>query len=315
LRGKKTIPHDTRRLMLSACHGYIGWAELKAGRKIEAFAELDRAIELYPHGLPVLRLYFDALLKDYLDSKTTSRAQAAKIADAYIAVVNVNPSVLLTHVFAVVPILADNGEKAAAREIIAAWYKLANIVHSLRRGDEQQQAVNMDGLWRYNALFPRLLASRVKAAMQSQVAEADLTQLELRMTAAAQRAEAARLAAKKGWIFWPRKKTATRELVAAVLAESGYARGRIVYAHIRAGFVHWLNAPTEVRVLYLRKAARMAMRGEVREALFRIQQWSTFSKWSQGAAMNARRRRAPMLARLRLILNRMRLRARRGRRP
>ena len=313
LRGKKTIRHDTRCIILSACHGYIGWAELKAERKDAGLAELRKAINIYEHGLPTLRLYFDALLKEFLDSQTTSHAQAAQIADAYFAVANVNPSVLLTHVFAVVPILADNGEKEAAREVIAAWYKLANIVHSLRRDDEQKLAVRMDALWRYNALFPKPLTVRVKAAMKSDAATADLTQLELRMTAAAQRAEAAKTAARKESLLWLRKKITTRELVAAVLAESGYARGHVVYAHIRAGFVHWLNAPADVKILYVRKAARMAMRGEVREALFRIQQWSTFSKWSQGVAMNPCPRRAPVWARLRLLL--LRLRAGSHRRP
>lgn len=308
LRGMKTIRHDTRRLVLSACHGYIGWAELKADRKDEAFAELDKAIKLYPHGLPVLRLYFDALLKDYLNSKTTSRALAANIANAYFAVVNVNPSVLLTHVFAVVPILADNGEKEAAREVIAAWYKLANIVHSLRQEDETQLAVRMDALWRYNALFPKLLGSRVTAAMQSDAATADLTQLELRMTAAAQRDATA----KKVSLLWQRKKVATRELVAAVLAESGYTRGHVVYAHIRAGFVDWLKAPFDVKILYVRKALRMILRGEFGEAMFRIQQWSTYSKWSRGAAMNARPRRSPVFARLRLLLLSLRTRQRKG---
>jgi hypothetical protein len=86
-------------------------------------------MELYPHGLPTLRLYFDTLLRLAADAGKLTPALASDLAEAFIGVVNINPSILLTHVYTIVPILADNGERQAARDILAAWHRLANIIH------------------------------------------------------------------------------------------------------------------------------------------------------------------------------------------
>ena len=90
-----------------------------------------------------------------------------------------------------------------------------------------------------------------------------------------------------------------------MLGQSGYTRGRVGYSQIRAAFVDWLKAPAGVKLLYVQKAVRMILRGEFGEALFRIQQWSTYSKWSRGAGMNARPKRQPTLFRFRLMLIRL----------
>src|ERR1700688_1293656 len=292
LRSVKALEHSTRRIILSACHGYIGWAKLKAGRGAEGLAQLKQAITVYPHGLPVLRLYFDTLLQKFLDSDKPSRRETAEIADAFVAAVNVNPSILLTHLFVIVPILADNGERRAARDVIAAWYRLANIVHSLRSGDEREQNARMDLLWDYRALFPTVLIGRIKAALKDGAATHDLTQLESRLFEASKRSEIAEKTTK----LWPwaarisrrSSRVKTRDLLAAILAESGYALGRrVVYSNIRRGFLIWLRVPSDIKLLYLHKAYRMVMRGEIREMLLRVQQWSVFSKWSKGDALNA----------------------------
>ena len=104
-----------RDIILAACHGYVGWAKLKNRDTAGGLAWLKRAMELYPHGLPTLRLYFDTLLRLSAEAGKLTPALASDLAEAFIAVVNINPSILLTHVYTIVPILADNGERQAAQ--------------------------------------------------------------------------------------------------------------------------------------------------------------------------------------------------------
>src|SRR5262249_36328034 len=154
LAGKKTLAHGSRDIILSACHGYIGWARLKRKDLTAGLESLKRAIDLYPYGLPTLRLYFDTLLQLSAQVGTLTPALAADLADAFVAVINVNPSILLTHVYTVVPILADNGEHRTARAVLAAWHQLANVVHRLRQDDERHQINLVAILWNYRSLLP-----------------------------------------------------------------------------------------------------------------------------------------------------------------
>jgi hypothetical protein len=283
LRSKKTIEYDTRRIILSACYGFIGWADLKADRRAEGLARLKRAIVVYPHGLPVHRLYFDALLHQFLDADSPSKADASDLADAFIAVVNINPSILLTHVFVIVPLLADNGERRAAKDVIAAWYRLANIVHSLRSRSKKQQS--MDVLWNYRSLFPTVLTQRIEAALKDDARVIDLTQLEAQLVEAARRD---RIAAKTRKLWpWRSMPKMSKKVVAAILAENEFVQDHIVLSSIGRGFSVWLGAPLDVKILYMRKAWQLALRGEIKEVFLRVQQWSSFSKWSKGEALNA----------------------------
>ena len=123
------------------------WAKLKNRDTAGGLAWLKYAMELYPHGLPTQRLYFDTLLRLSAEAGKLTPALASDLAEAFIAVVNINPSILLTHVYTIVPILADNGERQAAKDILAAWHRLANIVHKLRTDDEKHQLALLAILW------------------------------------------------------------------------------------------------------------------------------------------------------------------------
>src|SRR5262249_52146712 len=180
LAQRKTLDHSTRDVVLAACHAYIGWARLKRKDTAAGLANLQRALEIYPHGLPTLRLYFDTLLRISAEAGKLTSALAADLADAFIAVVNVNPSILLTHVYTMVPILADHGERQAAREVLAAWHRLANIVHRLRTDDEKHELALLAILWDYRSLLPRTLIHRIEEGLWDEQAMTELTQLERR---------------------------------------------------------------------------------------------------------------------------------------
>jgi len=287
LRSAKKLRHGTRRIMLSACHGYVGWALLKSGRATEGLARLKQAIAIYPYGLPVLRLYFDTLLERFLASTEAPATEAANLADAFFAVVNVNPSILLTHSVVVVPLLADHGEAAAAKEVLAAWYRLANIVHSLRVDDEKQQRTRMDVICNYRALFPSVLRQRINATLRRDAPNIELTQLESRLAEAITRSRDSKKLARI-W-RWKDTRAVSRDQLKSILVSTGYAQGQVAFAKIPHAMSIWLWTPMDVKMLYLKKAYRMAVRGDVKEMLLRIQQWSTVSKWSKGEAMNAPR--------------------------
>jgi hypothetical protein len=281
LRRQKVLPYSTRDIILSACHGYVGWARLKRRDAAGGLASLKQGIELYPPGLPMLRLYFDTLLRLSAEAGKLTSALAADLADAFIAVVNINPSILLTHVYTIVPILADNGERQAARDVLTAWHRLANIVHKLRTDDEKHQLALLAILWEYRTLLPGTLLDRIDEGLWDLEAARDLTQLERRFV------EVARTAPEKKRTWWARRarQATTADHVARLLAESGYGQERVAARNIRRALALWRRAPADVRKIYLKKTYRMVARGQVMHALRRIQQWSAVSKWSRDQAM------------------------------
>jgi hypothetical protein len=287
LRDRKILAHSTRDIILAACHGYVGWARLKRRDTAGGLASLKYATELYPHGLPMLRLYFDTLLRLSADVGKLTPVLASDLAEAFIAVANINPSILLTHVYTIVPILADNGERQAARDVLAAWHRLANIIHKLRTDDEKQQLALLAILWDYRSLLPSALLDRIDEGLWDLEAMQGLTQLERRLI------EVARTAPERKRKWWARgsRKATTADHVARLLAESGYGQERVAFANIRRALRLWRRAPSDVKMVYLKKTYRMLSRGEVMHALRRIQQWSAVSKWSRDDAMLAPRRK------------------------
>ena len=289
LHGRKMLPHSTRDIIVAACHGYVGWAKLKNRDTAGGLAWLKYAMELYPHGLPTLRLYFDTLLRLAADAGKLTPALASDLAEAFIGVVNINPSILLTHVYTIVPILADNGERQAARDILAAWHRLANIIHKLRTDDEKHQLALLALLWDYRSLLPKPLLERIDEGLWDLEAMQDPTQLERRFIEVARTSSAPEK--KRRWLSRSARKATAADHVARLLAESGYGQERIAFANIRRALALWRRAPPDVRRVYLNKTWRMALRGEFMPALRRMQQWSAVSKWSKGDAMNAPPRR------------------------
>jgi hypothetical protein len=288
LHGRKMLPHSTRDIIVAACHGYVGWAKLKNRDTAGGLAWLKYAMELYPHGLPTLRLYFDTLLRLAADAGKLTPALASDLAEAFIGVVNINPSILLTHVYTIVPILADNGERQAARDILAAWHRLANIIHKLRTDDEKHQLALLALLWDYRSLLPKPLLERIDEGLWDLEAMQDPTQLERRFIEVARTSSAPEK--KRRWLSRSARKATAADHVARLLAESGYGQERIAFANIRRALALWRRAPPDVRRVYLNKTWRMALRGEFMPALRRMQQWSAVSKWSKDA-MNAPPRR------------------------
>ena len=286
LSASKRIPYGTRDIILAACHGYVGWARLKGGRNESGLAWLKLGTEIYPRGLPMLRLYFDTLLRLAAQLPRLPPSLASDLADAFIAVANVNPSILLTHVYTIVPILAENGERQVASEVLAGWHRLANIVHKLRVDDEAHQRALLGLLWNHRSLLPKALLERIDEGLWDLESVPDLTQLERRMI------DVARLSntpeRKRQW--WPRRsdKALAADHIARLLAESGYGQQRLVPSSILRAARLWLGAPAEVRQVYFNKAAQMILRGEFRQAMLRMQKWSASSKWSKGEGLNAR---------------------------
>ena len=284
----KTLPLGTRDIILSACYGYVGWARLKRNDTAGGIANLKAAIEIYPHGLPVQRLYFDTLLKLSADVGRLTRELASDLAEAFIAVVNINPSILLSHVYTIVPILADNGERHAARDVLAAWHRLTNILHRLRTDDEKHQVALLAILWEYKWLLPAGLVERVETGLCDEHSVPDLTQLELRFIRAAALVNVRRERSKY-WLWRARRATAA-DHVARLLGESGYGHERIALGKLRRAMRVWALAPADVRAVYRNKAYRMLRRGEFMLALRRMQQWGTTSRWSSPAVTVPRRR-------------------------
>jgi hypothetical protein len=294
LAAKKALANSSRDLIRAACYGFIGWAQLKRKAIAAGLDSLERSIELYPHGLPVLRLYFDTLLRMAAEAGTLTPVLAADLGAAFVAVINVNPSILLTHVYTVVPILADNGERRTAREVLAAWHRLANVLHRLRTDDEKHQLNLLALLWNHRSLLPKVLLDRIEEGLWDEKAMHDVTQLEHRFIHVARTTSIREK--RRRFRPWPARTFSAQR--ALLLAEGGYGVERIALPKIRHAMASWVRAPAEVRSVYLYKAYRMVRRGEIRQALSRMQEWGTHSRWSMEALSSSPRSRWKKLRRL-----------------
>lgn len=281
LHPSKKIEYGTRQIIRSACYGYIGWANIKANNCEASLDYLERAICIYPLGLPVLRLYFDAMLNEFAEDSASAnrrRQNATKLADAFFAIVNINPSALLTDVFGVVAILANNNERSAAKELLAAWYQLANIVHKLGdRGDRQSEKW-YDILWVHRKLLPERLNLRIAAALRSDEESVELTQLEMRVLSAARRSKITRF------------KFSDDDIVGAMRLSRRPGRQPINVKIILRALILLYGTPPNIRKIYMRKAWHSVRRGKFNELMFKVHQWSLYSKWSKGKGLNPRQK-------------------------
>src|SRR5262249_60978021 len=96
IRARKILAHSPRDIILAACHGYVGWARLKRRATAGGLAALKHAMELYPHGLPMLRLYFDTLLRLSAEAGKPTPAPPPALPGGLLSAATINPSTLLT---------------------------------------------------------------------------------------------------------------------------------------------------------------------------------------------------------------------------
>jgi len=276
LRERRQVKYGTRRIIEAACHGLIGWEHLKHGNKEIGLNRLKEAIRIYPDGVPVLRLYLDSLLRSFFEKRKLSRSEATSLAAAMIAAANANPSILLSHTYPVALMLADGGEERSLREILRAWYQLANIVHTVRPESPQLIASRMDAVWRCRRYLPENLQDKIASVRSAGSEHVKLTQLEQYLSEAAERYEKGETT--KNWGH------GTHGLLTELLG--GLFVDRASLKGLRRGFALWRKAPTEVKIAYMVKAFRMVMRGELKEVLIKITTWTQYSKWSKGPALN-----------------------------
>jgi len=145
----------------------------------------EKALEVFSDSLPLLRLYFDALIQHCREAAKPHQADIVKLADAAFRLVNLYPAVLLMHGPVVVPLLAGAGDEASARELLAGWYCLANVVHELQPADTFVHRVNaMAALYKYRSLFPRRLLDQLEAYRNGKLPIERLSQLEQAMISA-----------------------------------------------------------------------------------------------------------------------------------
>jgi len=276
LRARRQVKYGTRRIIEAACHGLIGWEHLKHGDKQIGLDRLKEAIRIYPDGVPVLRLYLDSLLRSFFDKRNLSRSEASSLADAMIVAANANPSILLSHTYPVALMLADTGQERPLREILRAWYQLANIVHTVRPDSPQLIASKMDAVWRCRKYLPESLQNKIANAGSAGSEHVRLTQLEQYLREAAERCEKGETT--KNWGHGTHG--LLTELFGGLFVDRASLKG------LRRGFALWRKAPTEVKIAYMVKAFRMVMRGELKEVLIKIMTWTQYSKWSKGPALN-----------------------------
>jgi len=276
LRERRQVKYGTRQIIEAACHGLIGWEHIKNGNNEVGFARLKKAIGIYPDGVPTLRLYLDSLLRSSSEKRRLSKSEAVNLAMAMIKAANANPSILLSHTYPVALLLADADQERPLREILRAWYQLANIVHSLRPDGPALIESRMDAVWRCREYLPDSLRTKIANAHATGIERVNLTQLERDLTGAAERR---RKGETEG--TWER---GTHRLLSELY--EGLYFDRPTVRGLRRGFSIWRKAPTAVKIAYLTKALRMVMRGELGEVFIKISAWTQHSKWAKGPALN-----------------------------
>jgi hypothetical protein len=274
---RRVAPHrldrsEPKDLLLSACHGYIGWSKLKSKKIDDAIACFGRALAIFPEQSPLLRTYVETLL--YHSSKIRSDADvvASTLADALFAAANVDPSILLTHIFPALPILAEGDETGAARTLLESWYRLANIIEAIHPAERTAlHPNNLMVLCHFRHLLPARLIAKIKVAEQGTAERASLTQLEALMV------DADAAYRRK----YPVQGRDLRKLYAGIVVEYVSIPSGVRRYQLKRAFLAWWRAPTPIKRIYLRKALIGFARGEFRGVMSRIREWGGTSAWAR----------------------------------
>ena len=269
LADRKHVAQRPKDILLYACYGYIGWSLLKRGRRVEGLAHIEKAFAIFPGGIPLLRLYIDTLLQGLIrNKKRFDRKRATKLADAFFLAANINPTILLTHIFAVVPLLIEGGDRDAAKTLLAGWYRLGNIVYAARM--ENNRFLHIDGfmlLYHFQWALPPTLIQRVRTARGDVQKEEKLTQFEqmmLRAVLTYKRSNVDRWLKSRDFItlghypqFDPTK-----------LASLAYA------------FFLWCKLPYRTKLRYAYKFWIWTRAAGVKVAYLRMRSWAAVSTWA-----------------------------------
>ncbi|MDB5410645.1 MAG: hypothetical protein JWL84_5557 [Rhodospirillales bacterium] len=274
LRDKEPGPYSPRDVILSACHGYIGWSLLKREEREGALARFEQAIKIFPKGLPILRLRLDTLLDLCKTRARLQKAEVMSLADAFYAVANQFPAVLLTHIVAAVPLLVRGGEADAARDLLASWYRLGNIVHTLDTEQSAHRQIDkLKLLGPYKSLLPIALLGRI--ARNRRTRGDDLSQLEQFMDEALRR-----FRREKSLIYHLGRRV--RKLGRAVrhLGLRWIALAFAMWRVVEVSAVWW-RVPFEVKCRYVKRAFAILRQGELRRVGRLVRQWGSLSQWAQ----------------------------------
>ncbi len=266
--------YGTREILRSACHGYVGWWLLTEGDRKGGLAEFKKATDIFPHGLPLLRMHFEAQVAHCVSSNTITRKDVDALLDCMFSLANIYPPVLLTHIAAVLPTLVSIGEEGAARELLAGWYKLGNIIYSAQGTSRFHDVERFKLLYHYRHLLPETLRRRVRAGLSDRNIDRDLTQLEKAMVQAAKtynKRKVRRQIEAKQWWLW-------------IVGDHPCVDHPVSAALLWRAFKVWCRLPVGVKLMYLAKAWERARSGDIRQACIRAQLWGTTSIWSRDFA-------------------------------
>jgi hypothetical protein len=261
----KALP-DPRDVLLSACHGYIGWARLKAGDRSGALEKFRKAIAIFAGGLPILRLFSDTLLLDCIEDKRVSSERITEFVGSFFAVANIFPTVILSHAHLIVPILADGKQYDAARELLEGWYRLANVV---RGGVWEPSDTTLRLIYRYREFFPEDLTQRLAASRTSINVSPALTPLESNLL---------RIVHTNSLYRFVRASLLRRRLVG--LARPILDPSNITIASLWQAFSVWYHAPLATKWDYILRTAVLLSRKDG-TTLERIQMWGASSVWAR----------------------------------
>jgi hypothetical protein len=167
----------------------------------------------------------------------------------------------------VIPVLVANGEAEAAREILRAWYRLANVVEAdypMRRSGRWISRVAI--LMYYRDYFPALLNRKLDAAADN-AHGLSLSQVETALLAAIDRRSQ------------PVTASEIRRVAHDVLAEDEYITRQQFRSHLRQAFLLWLGLPWRQRWKYFSRAIFWITRQDVRTTASQIVRWRQTAAW------------------------------------
>jgi tetratricopeptide (TPR) repeat protein len=175
LRKNRVSGYRPSDVIRSACHAYVAWSRLKSGDRSTALERFRQALEIFPDGGLLQRLYVRTMIEELNGKTERSPGDVGRLAKALLGLVSSFPQALLTEIDDAVPLLVDGGEVEAARELLASWYRFANLFQSSDPGRLFDQVCAFYG---YRSVFPVALTQRVQEALRGERQAARLTQLE-----------------------------------------------------------------------------------------------------------------------------------------
>src|SRR5262249_6177835 len=110
-RSPSASSSEARKAVLAACHGFIGYIDIRSKQNQSGYRRIEQSLGLFPENVPLLSTRFYLLLSHAQEDNFTDHRLMESCVAAFFDLADCYPTVLLEHFDGVMRILGKLGHR------------------------------------------------------------------------------------------------------------------------------------------------------------------------------------------------------------